>query len=186
MAAFSRIANDIPHKLVIVGKREGFITGDSDVQEAAQRLGGRVLFTGQIDQSLLRRYYSHAALLAFPSLYEGFGLPPLEAMACGCPVLVSNAASLPEVCGDAAVYVDPYRVEDIADTLLRVLLDGGLRTELSARGLERAASYQWQRTAQQTLEVMKIAMTQNDSQQNNARISRPEDDKEASSWKAMS
>lgn len=92
-------------------------------------------------------------MFVFPSLYEGFGLPPLEAMACGTPVVCSNAASLPEVVGDAAVTVDPYDVDALAEAMQRVLADRDLREDLRARGLARARQFTWERTARETLAV---------------------------------
>ena len=88
-----------------------------------------------------------ASVFAFPSLYEGFGLPPLEAMACGTPVLTSKVSSLPEVAGDGALLVDPYSVEEIATGLARLLDDDDLRRDLVARGRARAAAFSWERSA---------------------------------------
>jgi glycosyltransferase involved in cell wall biosynthesis len=89
----------------------------------------------------------------FPSLYEGFGLPPLEAMASGTPVVTSNVSSLPEVVGDAAILVDPYNAESIADGILSVLRSTHLRDELSKRGLERVKAFSWARSVQRVREV---------------------------------
>jgi glycosyltransferase involved in cell wall biosynthesis len=98
--------------------------------------------------------YSGAIALLYPSLYEGFGLPPLEAMACGTPVVTSRNTSLPEVVGDAAVVVDPYDVDSIAEGILQVLSSASLRHTLRANGLVRAAGFTWESTAQQTLDVL--------------------------------
>ncbi len=99
--------------------------------------------------------YKKASLFVFPTLYEGFGLPPIEAMACGCPVVVSNTTSLPEVCGDAAEYVDPSDIKSIADGILKVLGNDKLRIELSKKGIERAKQFTWEKTARATLEIIK-------------------------------
>ncbi|MED3664722.1 glycosyltransferase family 1 protein [Geobacillus stearothermophilus] len=152
--AFEKIKNEIPHNLVIIGKKEGFITGDQEVIKYAERLGDRIKFTGFVDNETLKRYIANAHALVFPSLYEGFGLPPLEAMACGCPVIVSNVASLPEVCGDAALYIDPYSPEDIAEKIKLLLSDDKLRKELRRKGLERAKMFSWEKCAKETLEVI--------------------------------
>jgi len=112
-----------------------------------------VVFTGYVSQEKLPCLYRNADLFVFPSLYEGFGLPVLEAMACGTPVITSNTSSLPEVAGDAAVLVDPYSVEDIADAMERVLTDPDLRTELSRKGKERAKQFTWEKCARETLKV---------------------------------
>jgi glycosyltransferase involved in cell wall biosynthesis len=95
--------------------------------------------------------YSGAAAFAFPSLYEGFGLPVLEAMACGAPVVTSNVSATAEVAGDAALLVDPRGVDALGDALGRVLADGALRQELRQRGFERARQFSWERTARETL-----------------------------------
>jgi glycosyltransferase involved in cell wall biosynthesis len=120
---------------------------------AGRGLGGRVRFLPNVADADLPALYSGALLFAFPSYYEGFGLPPLEAMACGAPVLCANVSSLPEVVGDAAITVDPYSVEAIADGLARLLRDPALRRELSARGQRRARDFSWRRTALGTLRL---------------------------------
>jgi glycosyltransferase involved in cell wall biosynthesis len=149
ISAFRTIHKEIPHDLVIAGKSEGFITGDNEAKESAlaSDIRGRVVFTGLVDQETLEQYYCHADGFVFPSLYEGFGLPPLEAMACGCPTVVSSAASLPEVCGDAALYCDPYSPEDIAKKILQIVRDADLRSRLKEKGLVRAAAFSWDATA---------------------------------------
>ena len=149
----------IPHDLVIVGRREGLITADEEVAAKAAALGERVHFTGFVQDDLLKQFVKHADTLVLPSFYEGFGLPPLEAMACGCPALVSNAASLPEACGDAALYCDPRRPQDIADKLVLLLNDSSLKTSLKQRGLERAKRFTWEACAQKTLEVIERTLS---------------------------
>lgn len=150
LRAFELAQARIPHKLVIIGRREGLLTADRNLEATANRLGDRLQFTGYIDDALLKRYIAHAEALVLPSLYEGFGLPPLEAMASGCPVLVSRTASLPEVCGNAALYCDPARPEDIAEKIVTLLSDRSLRETLRRRGLEHARSFSWDRCAEQT------------------------------------
>lgn len=112
-----------------------------------------VHFTGYIPDDDLPALYTGADLFVFPSLYEGFGLPVLESMACGTPVITSNTSSLPEVAGDAAVLVDPYMVEDIAAAMRLVLSDVDLAQDLRNRGLERAKLFTWEKTASQTIAV---------------------------------
>ena len=148
----------LEHDLVIVGRKEGFIHGDAEVLEHAAPLGDRVLFTGWIDEDRLKQYFKHAAALVFPSYYEGFGLPPLEAMACGCPVVVSRAASLPEVCGDAALYFEPSSPDALGRQVRTLLTDEVLRSELVERGRERASAFTWDRCATETSEVLRSAM----------------------------
>lgn len=154
LQAYEKIASQIPHNLVIVGKKEGFIISDTQALAYPSGLEERILFTGYINDETLRQYYTHATALAFPSLYEGFGLPALEAMACNCPVLTSNVTALPEVCGDAALYCDPYSVEDIAQQLLRLAKDEELRRSLIAKGKKRAASLTFDACAEQTAKVI--------------------------------
>jgi glycosyltransferase involved in cell wall biosynthesis len=154
LEAFGKLASRIPCDLLILGKTEGFRTGDSEVQAAANRLAPRVQLLGAVSQGLLKRYVAHAEALVQPSLYEGFGLPPLEAMACGCPTIVSRVASLPEVCGDAAQYCDPLDPESIAEAIIQVLQDSKLRETLRCRGLERARQFTWERSARAALSVL--------------------------------
>ena len=113
-----------------------------------------VIAVGAVDDGELRALYENAACLIFPSLYEGFGLPPLEAMTLGCPVIASNRTSLPEVCGDAAILVDPDDRAALADAVRRVVGDTDLRKELIARGQEHAATYTWARAASSLREVL--------------------------------
>lgn len=105
------------------------------------------------DDFMLANLYTHAAALIYPSLYEGFGIPPLEAMHYGCPVVVSNASSIPEVVGDAGLYFDPLSEEDIAEKLKAVVLDSSLRSTLIARGKERVRQFSWEKCASETLMV---------------------------------
>ncbi len=150
LTAFERIMDQVSYDLVLVGKKEGFITGDLAATEQAAALGNRVLFTGYIDDQTLKKYFFHAAGLIFPSLYEGFGLPVLEAMASGCPVAASSAASIPEVCGNAALYFDPNRVEDIAEKMLKLARDKKLRSDLKSKGFKRARLFSWEKCAAET------------------------------------
>lgn len=113
-----------------------------------------VKHVGYVSDEELRTLYEHASCFVYPSFYEGFGLPPLEAMTCGCPVIVSNAASLPEVCGDAALYCDPYSPEDIADKIRLVLNDTTLRNNLIQKGLERSKLFTWDKCAKEVLNVI--------------------------------
>lgn len=155
LLAFSKIKEMLQeYDIIIVGKKEGFITGDTSIDKLAQVLGNRVSFTGYISEQALLQYYANAEALVFPSLYEGFGLPPLEAMACGCPVIVAETASLPEICGDAALYVDPYNIDDIGNKILLLLNQPGLRQSLQTNGLRQARQYTWKKCAHETCSVI--------------------------------
>jgi glycosyltransferase involved in cell wall biosynthesis len=142
LSAFERLSADTDCQLVIVGGGNRRVFARHGV---ACPVG--TVHVGYQDDAALKSLYRHAAALVFPSLYEGFGLPPLEAMACGCPVAASSAAALPEVCGDAALYFDPRSVDDIADALRRVLGDGGLRERLGRAGRARAQAFRWSDSA---------------------------------------
>ncbi len=153
LEAFSRV----PIKdlyFIIGGKKDTKFY--PELKEKVKNLGlcDRVIFTDYIKDEDLPFFYKEASLFVFPSLYEGFGLPPLESMACGCPVLVSNAASLPEVCGDAAYYVDPYNVDSIAEGIYKVMTDKDLKQKLIQKGRKRVKLFSWEKTAQQVLEIL--------------------------------
>ncbi len=138
--------------LVVVGARKpGYESSFSALRNPD--LTQRVIFTGYVPENDLPGLYSGATIFVFPSRYEGFGLPPLEAMACGTPVVCSDTSSLPEVVGDAAVLVDPSSVEALAGALASVLADAPLRAQLRERGLQRAQRFTWQRAAEETLIV---------------------------------
>jgi glycosyltransferase involved in cell wall biosynthesis len=119
----------------------------------AQGLAGDVIFTDYVPAEDLPALYAGAACFVFPSLYEGFGLPVLEAMAAGAPVIASRAGAIPEVAGDAALLVDPVRVEEIAEAIEAVLADRALRDRLVAAGRARARTFSWETVARQTLAV---------------------------------
>lgn len=121
---------------------------------------GRVLcdnvkYVGYISDSELRSLYEHAACFVYPSYYEGFGLPPLEAMSLGCPVIVSNITSLPEVCGDAALYCNPSNPQDIADKIKLFMENAELREDYKRKGLERIRLFSWKQCAEETWTVIK-------------------------------
>jgi glycosyltransferase involved in cell wall biosynthesis len=117
-----------------------------------------IVFTGYLPDAVVAALYRACTVFIYPSLYEGFGLPVLEAMACGAPVITSNCSSLPEVAGDAALFVDSYDVEQISRAIEQVLNDVSLRSDLRVRGLRRAACFSWEQTAVKTLEAYKWAL----------------------------
>ncbi|MCS6773467.1 MAG: glycosyltransferase family 4 protein, partial [Thermoflexales bacterium] len=126
-----------------------------EAQQLVSALGleHKVVFVGLVSDAEATALYSTCALFVFPSLYEGFGLTPLEAMACGAPVACSNTSSLPEVVGDAAVLFDPHRADDIAAACLRMLTDETLQANLRQASLRQAARFSWREAAARTLEV---------------------------------
>lgn len=144
-------------KLVLCGQpREGHNALLAAIE--AHQLQADVLHLGYVPAEDLPALYRAASLLVYPSLFEGFGIPLVEAMSCGCPIICSNVTSLPEVVGDAALLVNPYDVEKLADAIGRVLRDRDLRADLVAKGLARAAHFSWERAARQTIEVYRQAV----------------------------
>jgi len=145
------------HTLVVTG---GPGWCNRELHERIERgaSGLRVRLTGEVPQDDLAVLYSCAEAFVYPSLAEGFGLPVLEAMACGAPVVTSSTTSLPEVVGEAAILVDPADAEALADAVGRVLADSALRRELRARGFHRVAEFSWQRSARKTLELYRALL----------------------------
>ena len=137
---------------VFVGGLEGGIVAPD--LKIAQDVSRNITFAGRVDDATLFRYYRGAACFLFPSFYEASGLPPLEAMAFGCPTVVSDIPALKERCGDAAIYCDPYDVESITAAVERIMDDGDLRAKLRALGYQRAASFTWEDCAARTLDLL--------------------------------
>jgi glycosyltransferase involved in cell wall biosynthesis len=124
---------------------------------AADVKGAGAIVLGRVSDAELRALYEGALCLIFPSRYEGFGLPPLEAMACGCPVVTSRAGALPEVCGDAALYFDAADPRSLTEALQRLLDEAGLAAEMRQRGLARADEFSWRRAAEVLLRTIEPA-----------------------------
>jgi len=158
LKAFDQIKEKsfVPHQLVILGQR-AWMYGAVDSTWQALKAKDHVVFTGYVPAEDLPAIYSLADVFVYPSLYEGFGLPVLEAMACGTPVITSNTSSLPEVAGDAAELVDPRSVDALSRALCRLIHDHNYRQQLVRKGLERAAMFSWERTAVATLELLRAA-----------------------------
>ncbi len=155
--AFASLAADHREtKLVIVGAA-GWLTSDLAPLVQTRGLSNRIIFTGYVPDDELPLWYQAATIFCYPSLYEGFGLPVLEAMACGTPVITARTSSLPELTGDAALLVDPTAVTELTDALKTVLADGSRRHAMSQAGLARARSFSWERTAAATLAVIRDA-----------------------------
>ena len=150
LAAFARVAQRLPHDFLLIG------AGNTEplVNGLDPRIRERVHFLGSLDDAGVKRHVAHASGLVLASLYEGFGLPPLEAMALGVPVLVSRAASLPEICGDAALYCDPRSVDEIARGLERLLSDRIMRARLEREGPPHARLWNWDDSARGTANVI--------------------------------
>ena len=151
--AFAQCRHDLhDHMIVLVGDAVHRFGSYHD-SVRAERLEDSVHCPGRVSSEDLRLLYAGAAVFVFPSIYEGFGMPILEAMASGTPVVTSNTTSLPEVAGDAALLVNPKSPEDLGTALLRVLRDEPLRQTLRTKGLERVKQFTWERTARETLAV---------------------------------
>lgn len=149
---------------MLAGKEVHGLAGGDEVRRAieASPVRSRILTPGGIisgnPPQIAPELYGAAEALVFSSLYEGFGLPVLEAMACGTPVITSNTGSLPEVAGDAALLVDPTSVEELTLSLERLMQDRSLRSHLSVLGRERASKFPWEHTARQTLQIYQAVL----------------------------
>jgi glycosyltransferase involved in cell wall biosynthesis len=162
LQSFAQIAREFPHDLVIAGeqrKLQGSKEALAGIKQLEQMgLGHRIRFLGWVSHDDLPAIYRMADHFCFPSIYEGFGIPLIEAMACGCPVVSANIGAPPEVCEGAAVLVDPYDVDAITQGMRRVITDGALRSQMIAQGLERAKDFGWEKCARQVLEVFDYVM----------------------------
>ncbi len=141
------------YKLYLVGGINKKVFSNSNISRLVE---GRedIHFTGYVSDEDLVKLYNTAEIFVLPSKFEGFGIPPLEAMACGTPVIVSNAGSLPEVCGDAAYYVNPYSIEDIAKGIETLINDKKLQLELIQKGLKRVQLFSWEKSAKKLMETV--------------------------------
>jgi glycosyltransferase involved in cell wall biosynthesis len=147
--AFARFASRVSHQLVLVGKKDVRFYPSLERLVDALGLHGRVMFLDYVTQDDLGGLYAGAELFAFPSLYEGFGLPLVEAMSCGIPVVSGKSGATEEVVGEAGILVNPRNVQDLAEALEYVLTTEKIRQDLQERGLRRAQQYRWERTARQ-------------------------------------
>lgn len=156
LRAFERIHQDIPHDLVLVGKAAAR-HDDTDTLRAHSPAASRIRILEHVPHAHLAPLYSQADLFVYPSLYEGWGFPPQEAMACGTPVIVSDGGSLPEVVGDAGITVPLGKdfVESLTQSIMSVLTNTTLAEDLSRKGIEQAKKYTWQSVAEKTLDVYK-------------------------------
>ncbi|MEK7673106.1 MAG: glycosyltransferase family 1 protein [Patescibacteria group bacterium] len=153
--AFDILQQKIPElKLIITGKEDPFYP---EVRKTIKslKLQDKIITPGLVDEKELLKLYQEAAIYVFPSLYEGFGLPPLEAMSCATPVAASNTSSIPEIAGkNNAVYFDPYNVQDIADKIYKLYANKNLSAELVKNGLEHVKNFSWEKTAKETFKLL--------------------------------
>jgi glycosyltransferase involved in cell wall biosynthesis len=158
--AFATHSASYPEYTLVIAGIKGWMYGS--VFEAVRRhkMEDRVMFTGFIDEQDKPYLIRGAEIFAYPSLYEGFGIPVLEAISCGIPTITSNISSLPEVAGDAALFVDPNSTPEISEALGRLMSDRALREELSRKCITQGAKFSWSRTASETYNVYEQAMVQ--------------------------
>jgi glycosyltransferase involved in cell wall biosynthesis len=154
LEAYRLIAADLSYapQLVIAGGK-GWLSEDINKYIDSSGLKAKVVLTGYVPETDLPSLYRGAAVFAYPSLYEGFGLPPLEAMASGVPVVSSNISSIPEVVGKAGLLVDPCRIDEIARAVIMALEDDGLRDRMINDGLKRSGQFSWENTAKKTVDL---------------------------------
>ena len=157
LQAFARLRAEGYSGLLVHAGPNGWQYEDVMVEVRRLELNSSVRFLGRVPMQDLIGLYNAALLFVYPSLYEGFGLPVLEAMACGCPVVTSNVSSLPEVAGDAAILVDPYDVQQLAVAMQEVWTNPNCAHELTQRGRTQAQRFSWERCAQETLAVYRQA-----------------------------
>jgi glycosyltransferase involved in cell wall biosynthesis len=153
-AAFAQLSSREGYELWLGGSGDSRYTPQLRAQVAELGLEGKVKFLDYIPQTALPQAIRQAIALVFPSLWEGFGLPVLEAMACGTPVITSNLSALVEVAGDAAIFVDPYQVQQIASAMHELSDDRNLRCQLRQAGIQRASQFDWAKTARSTIGVI--------------------------------
>jgi glycosyltransferase involved in cell wall biosynthesis len=151
LMAFDIIRNKIPHKLVLTGGRSW---NDKTLNNLIHKIGDDVIKLGFVPDEDTPLLYNLADLFVYPSLYEGFGLPTLEAMACGCPVFTSNVSSIPEVIGDAGIMIDPYNVDEMAKSMYDILKDDGMKGDMVKRGQKQIKKFSWDKCAKETLDVL--------------------------------
>lgn len=153
--AFSILKKRIPNaKLIKIGRHQALKERQKNLKLINDlHLGGDIILIDYVDESDIPKYYRAADVFVFPSLYEGFGLPPLEAMACGCPVISSNTTSLPEVVGDAGILLPPNDLNSLVSAMEEVLINDSLREDLSKKGLENSKRFSWERSAKETFKI---------------------------------
>jgi glycosyltransferase involved in cell wall biosynthesis len=164
VAAYELMRNthpDIKTKLILIGGESPLF---AEVRLKIKKYSEDVIFKGFVDDSTLRKYYHNAVVAAYPSLYEGFGLPPLEAMASHVPVVTSNISSIPEVVGDAAIMVNPHDEEELARVLALVIKDRELRESMIRKGIEQVKNYSWYKVARRIISIYHEVFYENSGQ----------------------
>jgi glycosyltransferase involved in cell wall biosynthesis len=155
--AFKHAENKLKdYKILIVGKKEGFITGDKEVFSLIEKseLIDKITFTGYVSTEDLPLIYNFADIFVFPSIYEGFGFPPLEAMACGCPVVTTKKASMPEICEDAVKYVEIENTESLSSSIIEVAENESLRNSLINKGYVQYKKFTWEASGKEFTNIL--------------------------------
>lgn len=153
LKAFNKLS--VPdYKLLLVGKSNTKVFAGNKALYELEQNNERVVFTGYVQESELNQLYMNAEVFIYPSLYEGFGLPPIEAMSHGCPVITSDAASMPEVCANAALYFNPLDPDDLLEKIKKIIMDDNLRKDLISRGIKRSNVFSWEISAQNLAEII--------------------------------
>lgn len=160
--AFEMLPKALDYNLVIVGNFFDLFSLSDKMKEVLKRAKSnkKIIFKEGLNDKALINEYNVSTVLMFPSFYEGFGLPPLEAMACGTPVITSNLSSMPEVCGNAALYVDPYKTEDIKSKIEMLIKNKNLQKKLIQKGLQRVKHFTWEKSAQECVKIFEKSINQ--------------------------
>ena len=158
--AFIKNSKLIKHKLIIIGKEEGFISGDKDVKSYANNHSDKIIFTGWLDDTLVREYVFNADLMVFPSNYEGFGIPPLEAMACGCPVIASDIPVIREVCSESVMYFRSGDIDDLSIKISELINNKELQESLISKGFNLVKKYNWNKSIKEINDKFANLLTQ--------------------------
>jgi glycosyltransferase involved in cell wall biosynthesis len=158
LRAFMHVAERVPQVQFVIVGQSGWDHGEAEHIAATPELRSRVLFLGYVREAHLPLLYTNATAFIYPSLYEGFGFPIVEAMACGTPVITSLSSSMAEIAAGAALLVDPLDEKAIGAAIVAMLTNEALRAELRAKGLARVAEYSWERTARETVEAYREAL----------------------------
>lgn len=161
ISAFIDIHKDLnkDYDLIIIGANRDEFKNFNDPSNCNPLIKSNIKFTGFVPESHLPYFYNSCSSFVYPSLYEGFGLPPLEAMSCGAPVITSNTTSIPEVVGNTQLLINPYNIEELKEAIVKLLNNEELQEKLSTEGLIRSCQFSWVKTAEQTLEVYKNLAT---------------------------
>jgi glycosyltransferase involved in cell wall biosynthesis len=155
ISAFELLAQKIPDLHLVIAGAPGWGFAEIYARAKASKYAERILFLGYIHEDERMTFYSLAKVFVYPSFYEGFGMPPLEAMSCGTPVVTSAASSLPEAVGDAALLINPHKTDDLADAILACLTNDRLRKKLISAGAEQIKKFSWDKAVRELNDVFR-------------------------------